>query len=419
MRATDTGFLPLKLSIPPFAAEIIHTLDAAGFEAVLVGGCVRDLLSGARPHDADIATSALPQQTAALFARTVPTGEKYGTVTVFCGEGSAEVTTFRTEAGYADHRRPTEVRFSGNLQEDLKRRDFTINAMAYHPDRGLFDPFGGRADLAAGRIRAVGNSCARFQEDALRILRAFRFAARLGFTIEPATLAAAHENAALLETISAERIRAELERILLSARPEITYDMLRLDVLRFRFGAPSATRRRFALLSRASASPAVRWAAFFYLQFPDDAAAPDAMRALKFDNRTRRDVLLLLGELHVRPPRGRAAVKRLLQLCGPALLEEAFLLRLILRPAGAEPALQTLREVLAAGEPYRIDMLAVGGSDLIAAGIAPGPACGAVLERLLDAVLRDPSRNERETLLRMVRHMRTEQGEAKKQEIVL
>ena len=210
----------IRISIPAGAAKILHTLEDAGFEAFVVGGCVRDSLLGREPHDWDITTSAGPQEVKALFPRTIDTGLKHGTVTVLMGREPYEVTTYRIDGDYLDGRHPSEVTFTSSLREDLQRRDFTINAMAYSESRGLQDCFDGVSDLENGRIRAVGDPMKRFGEDALRIMRAVRFAAQLGYEIEEETVQAMKALAPTLSKVSAERIAAELEKLLVSPHPE-------------------------------------------------------------------------------------------------------------------------------------------------------------------------------------------------------
>ena len=210
-----------RIEIPAGAARILKVLEANGYEAYVVGGCVRDSLLGKQPHDWDITTSALPLQVKALFSRTIDTGLKHGTVTIPSGRGEAyEVTTYRIDGEYLDGRHPSEVTFTASLREDLKRRDFTINAMAYNEKDGLQDFFDGISDLETHRIRAVGDPKKRFEEDALRILRAVRFSAQLGYTVEEGTLRAMRTLAPTLARISAERIAAELEKILVSPHPD-------------------------------------------------------------------------------------------------------------------------------------------------------------------------------------------------------
>ena len=220
---------------PEYVRDCLETFWRAGFAAHPVGGCVRDTLLGRRPGDWDVATSARPEQTMALFERTVPTGAAHGTVTVVLAGGTVEATTFRREGGYADGRHPDSVAFDVDLTGDLARRDFTVNAMAFGPEGEVIDPFGGQNDLEKGLIRAVGDPVKRFREDALRILRAVRFAAQLGFAIEPATAAAMEREAPGLAQVSAERVTAELEKTLLSPAPRWAGEFFRLGAME-RFG---------------------------------------------------------------------------------------------------------------------------------------------------------------------------------------
>ena len=213
--------MELRIQIPEQVNRILEELQKAGYEAYAVGGCVRDALLGREPHDWDITTSALPQQVKEIFPRTIDTGLKHGTVTVLAGREAYEVTTFRVDGVYEDGRHPKQVTFTPSLEEDLKRRDFTINAMAYSGSSGLVDLFGGQKDLEDGVIRAVGDPLQRFSEDALRIMRAVRFSAQLGYRIDPETLRAASQLAPYLKKISWERIRDELEKTLMSDRPDL------------------------------------------------------------------------------------------------------------------------------------------------------------------------------------------------------
>ena len=210
----------MKIKMPPSVNMVIDSLHAKGFEAYAVGGCVRDTILAREPDDWDITTSASPQQVKEIFDRTVDTGLEHGTVTVLAGSGAHEVTTYRIDGEYEDGRHPKEVVFTSSLAEDLRRRDFTINAMAYNNEEGLVDLFDGIRDLQRKVIRCVGNPTERFSEDALRILRALRFSAQLGFKLDPATLDAIIALAPTLEKISAERIRVELNKLLISKRPE-------------------------------------------------------------------------------------------------------------------------------------------------------------------------------------------------------
>ena len=246
--------------LPEGVAGCLEILRGAGFAAHPVGGCVRDLLLGRTPGDFDLCTSARPEQTMALFPRTVPTGLKHGTVTVLTADGPVEVTTFRREGGYADGRHPDGVAFDVGLREDLARRDFTVNAMALGPAGEVIDPFGGQADLKAGVLRCVGDPDTRFAEDALRMLRALRFAAQLGFSIEPATLAAIGRNARRAALVSGERIKVELEKTLLSPRPEWAGEALRLGLLAHLY--PETTCPDLTRLRELPPEPIPRWRGF-------------------------------------------------------------------------------------------------------------------------------------------------------------
>lgn len=291
--------------VPEPVKRCCETLWAAGETACPVGGCVRDSLLGRTPGDWDVATSARPETVQALFARTVPTGLRHGTVTVLLEGMSLEVTAFRREEGYADGRRPDRVVFGVGLTEDLARRDFTINAMALLPDGTVADPFGGRADLDARLVRCVGDPERRFREDALRMLRAVRFAAQLDFAIEGGTAAALRREAAGLDRVSGERVRAELEKTLLSPRPELCALPVELGML-VRFGA-AARPVDLTGLAELPATQADRWRGFCQRTGLDITALP-------VERRLRRAVLaepsptpaLTGGELYAMGFRGTA-----------------------------------------------------------------------------------------------------------------
>lgn len=268
--------------VPTPVKMCCETLWAAGYEVYPVGGCVRDSLLGRVPGDWDLATSARPEGVSALFARTVPTGLRHGTVTVLLEGMGMEVTTFRREGGYADGRHPSAVAFDVDLRADLARRDFTVNAMALGRAGEIVDLFGGQADLAAGYIRCVGDPDRRFQEDALRMLRAVRFAAKLDFRIEAETAAALRRNAGGLAQVSGERIKAELEQILCSAHPELAAVAVELGMLT-RFGA-AARRVDLSGLGTLAPDPEVRWRGFC-------KATGLAITALPVERRIRRAVL--------------------------------------------------------------------------------------------------------------------------------
>ena len=246
--------------IPAGVRGCLDTLRQAGYAAHPVGGCVRDLLLGRTPGDYDLCTSARPEQVMALFERTIPTGIQHGTVTVLTGDGPVEVTTFRREGGYADGRHPDGVAFDVGLTEDLARRDFTINAMALGPEGAVVDPFDGRDDLNAGIVRCVGEPDRRFAEDALRMLRAVRFAAQLGFAIAPETEEAIRRNAGRMARVSGERIKAELEKILLSPHPERAGELLRWGLLAHLW--PVCSCPDLSCLGELPPQPIPRWRGF-------------------------------------------------------------------------------------------------------------------------------------------------------------
>lgn len=354
--------------------HILRTLRASGYEAYYVGGCVRDLLLGRAVHDWDITTSALPEQIIACFDRTVPTGLRHGTVTVLEGECRAEVTTYRTEAGYADGRHPDSVCFVRSLREDLARRDFTINAMAMDEAGNVTDHFGGREDLARGIIRCVGEPDRRFQEDALRMLRALRFSAQLGFSIEGETWAAIRRSAGRCSVLSAERVREELEKTLLSPEPGRLDDFRRLGLLD---GFVGGAAERCGWIAGLPAERTVRWAALCRC-WPE--LRPEALR---LDRKTAQ----LAREAAVcRAPASHLEWKRLLADRGEQLAR-------VLAALEGETAL--LEEILTSGECVSLRQLAVRGSDFPE---LHGPALGAHLNRLLAYVLEHPEENRKERL---------------------
>lgn len=385
----------MELTLPCGAAYVLRALRAAGHEAYVVGGCVRDSLLGRVPVDWDVTTSALPEETKAVFsgAPVIETGIRHGTVTVLVDGEPVEITTYRVDGPYSDGRRPDSVAFTRSLREDLARRDFTVNAMAWSPETGLADPFGGADDLRGRVIRCVGDPARRFGEDALRILRALRFSAALGFSVEAKTAGALRAGRALLGRVSAERIAAELVKLVcgenapavLRAFPEVI-----AQVLPAWDCAPDA-------LGRAPADPPVRLA----MLFSSEAAAEAALRRLKFDHRTLRAVKALLAFRSAPLGEDRPAARRMLRAVGP----EGFRRLLAMRAAYGEPLAgveRTLGEVLADGDCWSLDALAVKGGDLLAAGVPAGPELGRTLSALLDAVVNGRCPNERAALLKLV-----------------
>lgn len=385
------------MTLAPHALEIIERLESAGYEACAVGGCVRDSLLGLPVKDYDIATAATPDKVRALFERTADTGARFGTVTVIMPGGTCEVTTFRAESDYDDHRRPASLRFGVSLEEDLARRDFTVNAMAWHPKRGLTDLFGGRDDLHSRVIRTVGSPDERFCEDALRMLRAYRFAARLGFDLHEDTRAAIVRQAPLMRHVSAERVRDELWRILESDRPQILAECLSNGLLMRYFPRVSISLDELAKLTR---GPVQRLAYMLYRVFEGDLVyACEAAGRLHFDNDTILAVKNLFVLLQTGVLYNRADIKYLLRDFGyENLLSSAEMLSLLGRFDG-ERFIRILDDIIASGECYKLDMLKITGKDLVSLGFEEGPEVGRMLRYLLDLVITEPKHNNRNELL--------------------
>ena len=431
----------MKLTLDPGAAALLDALHAAGYAAYAVGGCVRDSLLGRTAHDWDLCTSALPQQVMELFGaeQCIPTGLQHGTVTIKYGGQLYETTTFRTEGSYTDGRHPDEVQFVPDVREDLARRDFTINAMAYNEAEGLVDPFGGQADLQNGLLRAVGEPQQRFTEDALRILRLYRFAARFGFALDAATARAARQLAPHLDCISAERIQEELAKLLVAPQPGAYLEPAVLAVVLPEL-TPAALEAAKPVVDACPAGEEnlpVRWAAL--LGTLGEADTRRVLKRLRCSNACIEETAVLVretaeqgvcrsfsedrplgwdpaaagsragdgmarlvseekasahpGDIHIRQLLGRyglCTVERLCALCA-ALRPQAA-------PACALAA-QRARQLEADGVCCRVSQLAVNGRDLMAAGIPAGPALRRVLETLLDGVIRAEYPNEKPVLL--------------------
>lgn len=392
------------------AAKLLDRLHAAGYKAYAVGGCVRDSLLGQTPHDWDLCTSALPEQVMALFGakNCIPTGLQHGTVTIKQEGKLYETTTFRTEGSYTDGRHPDRVDFVPDVREDLARRDFTINAMAYNAEEGLIDPFGGQDDLKQGIVRAVGVPKLRFAEDALRILRLFRFAARFGFAIDPATGAAAKELCRCLNCVSLERIEEELSRLLEAPRPgrwmepEIFAVVLpELEPLEQpeRF---AQTRKILDALPAGAEERVIRLAALLAPLGEDGTRK--TLKRLRCSNETIRETALLVRESGLEPEADalRLQARRLLGAMTPEQLHRLILLCRAKRPEAAEPLerLWAAAECLTAEHACcRVSELAVNGRDLIALGVRPGRGMKTILDALLAAVVTEQLPNEKEVLL--------------------
>ncbi|MCD7882677.1 MAG: CCA tRNA nucleotidyltransferase [Lachnospiraceae bacterium] len=440
------------IEIPPKAARILTILQENGFEAYVVGGCVRDSLLGRKPQDWDITTSASPEQVKQLFGRTIDTGIQHGTVTVMDEKDGFEVTTYRVDGVYEDGRHPKQVTFTASLREDLMRRDFTINAMAYSPSDGLVDLFNGVDDLRTAQIRCVGDPKERFGEDALRMLRAVRFAAQLGFSVTEDVLAAIRELSGTLRKVSAERIQAELIKLLVSPRPDwlrLAYECGITSVVMPEFDrimeqrqnnphhAYTAGEHTLVAMKNIPADRVLRLTMLFHDMgkpqvfetdekgidhFHGHAAyseviARQIMRRLKLDNETLHAVCTLVGN-HSRYPKLNAfdVRKTAYELGGPEVFERFLLVKradvlaqhpdVIAQKMDYLKALEHIwRDIKLHQDPLSMKDLALSGDDLIADGRKPGPAMGEILQALFMEVLEFPERNKKEYLLSRSREM--------------
>lgn len=393
------------------AAELLYTLHRAGYAAYVVGGCVRDSLLGLTPHDWDLCTSALPQQVMELFGaqRCIPTGLQHGTVTVKQSGALYEITTFRTEGTYTDGRHPDEVHFVPDVREDLARRDLTINAMAYNEKEGLVDPFGGQADLQSGIVRAVGVPRQRFTEDALRILRLYRFAARFGFAIDPPTAQAAQELCAHLDCVSVERIEEELAKLLSAPAPAAYLDEKILGVVLPEL-SPEALAAAKPVVDACPAGAEnlpIRLAALL-LSLGEDGIRR-TLKRLRCSNALIEEAAVLVREAVPGVPVSlNVYARRLLGKYNLCTVQRIAALGTALQPERAADfaALSELAEQLDAdGVCCRVSQLAVNGRDLMAAGVPAGPGIRKVLEALLDGVIREEYPNERQALLAAVQQL--------------
>lgn len=380
------------LQIPSKVAVILDTLQTHGYEAYAVGGCVRDTLLGRLPDDWDITTSARPEEVKELFRRTVDTGLQHGTVTVLLGDDGFEVTTYRIDGEYTDHRHPAGVAYASQLSEDLMRRDFTINAMAYNEQTGLTDLFGGIEDIQKKVIRCVGEPKERFTEDALRIMRAVRFSAQLGFSIEEKTWEALKELAPTLVHVSQERIQTELVKLLVSSHPHYVKNLEDAGILAVILpDLAEISRDRLEHLQMLPADKRLRLAAF--LLPLGDKKAKTVLRHLKFDNDTISTVGRLIHWYDREFEPGLLDMRHGLQEIGDDLMELLLQFQEYRHPV--EKAREDFREVLRLGQCYQLKQLALTGNDLIAMGISPGRKIGEYLHACLELVLDEPDKNEK------------------------
>lgn len=401
----DTSVLS-AFAIPDAVRDILARFDAAGLEAFCVGGCVRDALRGTAPHDWDLCTAALPGQTLALFSDkpTLTVGMKHGTVTVIWDGEPVEITTYRCEGAYIGHRTPSSVTFTPSLYEDCQRRDFTVNALAYHPAKGLMDFFGGKEDLMQGMLRCVGDPVERFDEDALRILRALRFSSVLDMEITPETASALHACAPYLADISGERIYAELRRTLNGVRAaSLLADYA--DVIGVCIPPLIACKEHREALMQAfllCTADRTRLAAALYLcGITDTDRVRDALSALPCDRAFLDAVITLVRDAALPPPLSRPAMRRALSQAAEEQLKDRLCLHAALFPEDKEAcgrAAVLCRTVIEAGDVTQLSALAVTGRDIAACGIR-GRAIGQMLQILLEAVMDDRAENTKDALI--------------------
>lgn len=439
----------MVVKLPQKVKHIIDTLTEQGYEAYAVGGCVRDSILGRIPEDWDITTSAKPHQVKEIFRRTIDTGILHGTVTVMIEKEGFEVTTYRIDGEYEDSRHPKEVTFTASLEEDLKRRDFTINAMAYNDSKGIVDNFQGIEDLKKGIIRCVGDAKERFQEDALRMLRAVRFSAQLGFAIDEKTKEAIKELVPTLVNISAERIQVELIKLVTSNHPEYIKVAFETGITRVVFPefnqmmeTPQNTPHhkynvgehtlkalqeiepdkilRLTMLLHDVAKPVCRTVDkdgldhFYKHPKQGSEMATQILRRLKFDNETIRCVSKLVYWHDYQPNLTMAGIRKSIYKIGEDLFPLLFPVKYADINAQSDyqreekqNEIEKMRDIytkiLEQQDCVSLKKLAITGKDLIAAGMKPGKEIGTVLNELLMMVLEDPSKNEKEQLLSYVR----------------
>ena len=433
--------------IPKEVLEIITQIEECGYEAFVVGGCVRDMLMQRIPNDWDITTSAKPEEIKKIFRRTYDTGIQHGTVTVILNKEHYEVTTYRIEGEYKDFRRPETVNFVEDISLDLSRRDFTMNAIAYHPERGFVDPYGGIEDIKNRCIRSVRDAEERFTEDALRILRAIRFSAQLDFIIEEGTLQGIASCRELLAFISKERIRDEFIKICLSSSPGHIHQLYELNLLEYivpefikAYHVPqnhphhiyNVAYHTIVAMENTPPERTLRLAVFLhdigktetrttdkrgidhFYNHPEYSVqmAKKILKDLRMDNQSIKDICLLVGyhDYHLKNQISKSAIKKLLSCIGPELFDKLMLVQLAdvkaQNPQKLEKKLELIKlqetikeEVIRKNECYNKAMLAITGKDLMDSGIERGPIIGKLLEQALNHAIQKPDENKKEILI--------------------
>lgn len=404
------GDLNYNIVMPRGAADIIDILKNNGFKAYIVGGCVRDSLLNLLPKDWDITTSAKPEEIKKIFKKTIDTGIEHGTVSVIMKDGIYEVTTFRLDGEYKDSRRPESVTYIDEVEEDLRRRDFTINSMAYSNEEGVIDLFGGINDLICGKIRCVGEADERFKEDALRMLRAIRFGSRFNFEIDENTYESIKKNSLLMSKVSKERVFDELNKIILSDNPQKIFlcrdtgiDLYIYDGLPEIIEELKNDDNSLGNIVKLENEKNIRWAAFLYKK--DDNEARQFLKSMKSDNICINEVRALLKYNKKTIEADKVFIKKLLN----ALGEKLFGKLLELKKYGFQNNGENLnkinllyKEIIDEKEAYNLGMLDINGKDIINSGIGEGAKVGEILNYLLDIVIKDNSKNKKSVLLEYV-----------------
>lgn len=438
----------MKIKLTEDVSYILDILIKNGYEAYIVGGCVRDSLIERQLKDWDITTSAKPEDILRLFEKTIPTGIKHGTVTVVLNKNNYEVTTYRIDGDYSDNRHPDEVIFTSSLKEDLSRRDFTVNSLAYNSINGLVDMFDGISDLHNRLIKCVGDPDKRFNEDALRMLRAIRFACQLDFTIDEETYKAISRNYALLRNVSSERIKDEFCKILLTSKPSRGMKMLLetklLDYIvpelkesvGFDQKNPHHDKNVFdhimSVLDNSEENLVVRLGAllhdigkprtfsidkkgighFYGHNVVSAQMAEEILKRLKFDNKTIEKVLIIITEhMSAYNNMKNRTLKKFISRVGVDNLEDLFQLQIAdskghKKDADFSPILkrrEEVKKILESGEPFTVSQLKINGNDLITLGFKPGKYIGVILNELLEKVMEKPELNNRDSLLKIAR----------------
>lgn len=390
------------------SVTVLERLEDSGHKAYLVGGCLRDMMMGREPHDFDIATSAEPETVMSIFSdfEVIPTGIKHGTVTVMIDGEPIEITTFRKDSDYSDGRRPDSITFTDKAEDDLSRRDFTINAMAFGLDGEIVDPFGGKSDIKSRVIRTVGSAEERFSEDGLRILRAIRFASVLGFTIERETKEVIHKLSRMLDKVSFERVFSEMSKIILSEKPSVQFREFKDVFSRVapEFAEIKDFEHTLETLDRVEPELALRFTALLHTLGEEQAKS--VLRKLKSDGATIQKVTKLVRFFDTDVDSSKVAIKKLMSEMGESDFFSLIKLKIADEPEKAaelEKAKQTAEKVIADKECFKLKDMAVKGDDLIKLGMVMGPEIGKTLNMLLDKVISEEVTNDKDSLMQIIR----------------